>query len=87
MEVLDGVQFTKAPGIYVYVATITGNPIVWQISVDGGANFQNMTNGSIAASEDNIIYMAKQFTYKVTVPSGDTLFLDIADSGAYLKRG
>jgi hypothetical protein len=82
MEVLNGVQISKkAPGIYVFVATIATGPIVWQISVDGGVTFQNMTNGSIAASGDDIIYMAKQFTYKVTIPSGDTLFLDIADSG------
>jgi hypothetical protein len=79
MQVRNGETFDKAPGIYVYVATITGDPIVWQISVDG-ENFQNMTNGSIAASEDNIIYMAKEFTYKVTVPSGNTLFLDISHS-------
>lgn len=82
MDIITATPFALPPGTYVFVADITTGPIVLQISLDKGVTFQNMTDGSIAASQDEVIFIAADFQYQATIPGGDFLSISLVDNGA-----
>lgn len=82
MRVFPGVATPLAPGLYQYNTVIATGPVLLQISTDDGATFRTMTDGSIAATGDGTFQWGKGYIFKATVPSGDTLDISLASSGA-----
>lgn len=83
IDMVDDTNYSPSKGTYRYTANIATGPIVLQISVDGGTTFQNMTNGSIAATEDKLIRFGDGDIVKATIPGGDSITLSQVDNGTY----
>ena len=80
-NMLTGVEYKLGQGTYSYAADIATGPIVIQRSRDNGASYENMTDGSFAATVDGTISISEDFMYKATVPSGDYLSLSLTMTG------
>lgn len=63
------------------VYNITTGPIVMEVSYDNGTTWQNLTDGSFAATGDSVIIAGKDNKYRATIPSGDVLAWSTAERG------
>ena len=79
LEDLD--PLTWPPGTYKYKAVVSTGPILIQNKLPGESSFSTVSNGSITASEDNLIDIALDETIQVSLEAGDEFYLTRVSRG------